>query len=248
MACSPLSVQSGWFINSQLWDNSPSNSFGGKTLTLNSAGLSVQQGANSVFHSRLSNHNILYMILGGQFLVIVDTPTDPGIQTRNLSLLDFSTWTETNVLTVSADSSVPLPIVNPSQGNASVFLAYGQDGTQQTALAIYRSDNGNVLCSVGSIIPTGQTLAEATATQLIIHYDTGNTNHTQSCNLPAGVCTVTSPQPQDFGTLHVGGCPFTPVTKQFTLKNTGNDCLAVNSITNSAPFAVQAIHTEEHRQ
>ena len=240
MACSPLSVQSGWFINSQLWDNSPSNSFGGKTLTLNSAGLSVQQGANSVFHSRLSNHNILYMILGGQFLVIVDTPTDPGIQTRNLSLLDFSTWTETNVLTVSADSSVPLPIVNPSQGNASVFLAYGQDGTQQTALAIYRSDNGNVLCSVGSIIPTGQTLAEATATQLIIHYDTGNTNHTQSCNLPAGVCTVTSPQPQDFGTLHVGGCPFTPVTKQFTLKNTGNDCLAVNSITNSAPFAVQS--------
>ena len=239
MACTPLSIQTGFFINTQPWDNSPSNNFGGKTLTLNTAGLTVQQGANSVFHPRGLNHNILYMILGGQFLVIVDVPTDPGLQTRFLSLVDFSTFTEVNILSVSADSTVPLPIVNPSMGNASAFLAFGQDGTQQTALAIYRSDNGAVLCSVGSIVPTGQTLGEATATSLIIHFNTGNSNHTQTCPLPAGVCTVTTPQPQDFGTLHVGGCAFTPVTKQFTVKNTGNDCLAINSITDSPPFAVQ---------
>jgi von Willebrand factor type A domain/Abnormal spindle-like microcephaly-assoc'd, ASPM-SPD-2-Hydin len=240
MACTPLSIQTGFFINTQPWDNSPNNTFGGKTLTLNTAGLTVQQGAHSVFHSRGLNHNILYMILGGQFLVILDMPTDPGPQTRFLNLVDFSTWTETNILMVSADSTVPPPVVNPSMGNGCVFMAFGQDGTQQTALAIYRSDNGGVLCSVGSIVPTGQTLGEATATQLIIHFNTGNTNHTQVAALPAGVCTVTSPQPQDFGTLHVGGCPFTPVTKQFTLKNTGNDCLAINSITNSPPFTVQS--------
>ena len=240
MACTPLSIQQGFFINTQPWDNSPSNNFGGKTLTLDANGLTVQQGAHSVFHQRLTNHNILYMILGGQFLVIVDTPMDPGLQTRTLDLVDFSTWTEINILTVSADSSVPLPIVNPSQGNASAFMAFGQDGTQQTALAIYRSDNGGVLCSVGSIVPTGQTLGEANATQLIIHFNTGNQNHTQVCPFPAGVCSVTPAITQDFGTLHVGGCPFNPVVKQFTLTNTGNDCLAINSITDSPPFTVQS--------
>lgn len=37
----------------------------------------------------------------------------------------------------------------------------------------------------------------------------------------------------------MGGCSFTPPTKQFTIKNTGSDCLTVTSISNTPPFSVQ---------
>ena len=62
------------------------------------------------------------MVLGNKYLVILDMESGAGASTRWLSLVDFSTWTEVNILTVTASSNaIPPPIVNPSQGNASVF-------------------------------------------------------------------------------------------------------------------------------
>lgn len=245
MACTPLDIQVGYFYNTGNWDNTPSQSFDGKTLTLTTSGpnpgISVQQGPKSVFHAQLSNRTLSYMVLGNKYLVILDMEGGGGASTRWVSLVNFATWTEVPILNVLASSNqVPPPIVNPSPGNGVVFLAYGQDGTQQTSVAIFRSDNGDTLCPLGfTIVPTGQTLAEATATQLIIHYSTGNTNHQQACPRPLGKCQVT-PGSQTFPDVHVGGCPFTAPTKQFTIKNIGDDCLTVTSISNNAPFSVQA--------
>jgi hypothetical protein len=248
MACTPLNIQNGLFITSSVWSNAPSTSFDGKTLTLAAGGpnpgLSVQQGPNSIFHAQLANRSVRYQVLGNKFLVILDTEQGAGPSTRSVSLVNFANWTEVPILSVLASSNaVALPIINPSQGNAAVFLAFGQNGTEHTAVAIHRSDNGDVLCSIGaSIIPTGQTAAEATATNLIIHYNTANQSHTVNCPKPAGECQIT-PTLQTFADKFVGGCPFTPETKQFTIKNVGDDCLTVNSVTDAPPFSVQSTST-----
>lgn len=181
------------------------------------------------------------MVLGNKYLLILDVESIAGSGARRVSLVNFDTWTEVPILTVNASSSVPLPIVNPSQSNGAVFLVFGQDGTQHTNVAIRRSNNGDVLCSLGApIIPTGQTLGEATATELIIHYSTGSTSKQNICPLPIGECKIT-PSSQTFSDVAVGGCPVTTLpTKQFTIENIGNDCLTVNSIANNPPFSVQA--------
>ena len=243
MACTPLNIQAGPFITASAWLTATSASFDGKTLTLApggpNPGLLVQQGAHSLFHAKLANRNLSYQVLGNKFLVILDAEQG-ALGTRSVSLVNFATWTEVPILSVLATSAVAAPIVNPSAGNAAVFLAYGQNGTEHTSVAIYRSDNGAVLCSIGaSIIPTGQTAAEATATQLIIHYSTANTSHTAPCPLPAGKSQIT-PSLQTFADQFTGGCPFTPETKQFTIKNIGDDCLTVTSVTNAAPFSVKS--------
>jgi len=245
VACSPLNIQTGLFLTGTAWSNAPNASFDGKTLTYTAGGANpgivVQQGANSVFHAQLAGRTLKYLVLGNpqKYLVILDAETGASSQ-RWVSIVDFSTWTEVQILTVVAPSAIALPVVNASQGNGSVFLAYGQDGQSHTSVAIYRSDNGAVLCSLGSIfMPTGQTAAEATGTDLLIHYSTAGTSHTFSCPKPLGKSQV-SPALQTFPTVAVGGCPFTPQTRQFTIKNIGNDCLTVTSIANSAPFDVTA--------
>ncbi|CAD6556850.1 hypothetical protein LMG28727_06211 [Paraburkholderia kirstenboschensis] len=245
MACTPLNIDNGLFITTSPWEQTASKSFDGKTVTWTSAGANpgiiVQKGAQSVFHQQLSNHTLHYGVLGNKFLVILDVEGGVGASTRSVSLVNFDTMTEVPVLSVLASSNaVALPVVNPSQGSGSVFLAYGQDGTQQTSVGIYRSDNAAVLCSLGApIIATGQTAGEATATNVIIHYSTGNVSKTQVCPRPLGKCTIT-PALQAFPDVPIGGCPVTPPTKVFTIKNTGTDCLTLNPIAAGAPFSIQS--------
>ncbi|MDQ3668004.1 MAG: choice-of-anchor D domain-containing protein, partial [Acidobacteriota bacterium] len=195
----------------------------------------------SVFHPKGPNRNLSYGVLGNKFLVILDVETGAGSSTRWVSLINFDTMTEVPVLTVGASStSIALPVVNQSAGSGTVFLAYGQNGTEHTSVAIYRSDNAAVLCSLGApIVPTGQTVGEATATELKIHFSTGGVSKTQVCPRPLGKCTIT-PSSQTFADVFVGGCPFTAPTKQFTIKNTGTDCLTVNPISGIGPFTIQS--------
>lgn len=245
MACTPLNINSGLFFTASPWESTPSKSFDGKTVTLTTSGpnpgILVQKGAQSVFHQELANRNLSYGVLGNKFLVILDVETGVGLSQRWVSLINFDTMTEVPVLTVLASSSaVALPVVNQSAGSGTVFLAYGQDGTQHTSVAIYRSDNAAVICSIGApIISTGQTAGEATATDVIIHYSTGGSSKTKVCPRPLGKCTIT-PSSQTFSDVFVGGCPFTPPTKQFTVKNSGTDCLTVNPISGAAPFSIQS--------
>lgn len=245
MVCTPLNIDTGLFFTASPWETTASRSFDGKTITRTTSGpnpgILVQKGAQSVFHAQGLNRNLLYGVLGNKFLVILDVETGAGSSTRWVSLINFDTMTEVPVLTVLASSNaVALPVVNQSAGSGSVFLAYGQDGTQHTSVAIYRSNNAAVLCSLGfTIIPTGQTAGEATATDLIIHYSTGGASHTKVCPRPLGECTIT-PSSQTFADVFVGGCSFTPPTKQFIIKNTGIDCLTVNPISGSGPFIIQS--------
>ena len=240
MACTALNIQSGLFINADPWDTAANKSFDGKNLTLTNSGLTVQQGGNSVFHQKLNNHSLSYKVLGNKYLVILDMEASNVLGTRRVSLVNFQTWTEIPILDVGADSATAPPIVNQSQGNGCVFMVFGQDGTQQTGLSIRRSDDGAVMLSLGGpIIPTGQTLGEATASELIIHYSTGGTSKQSKIPIPVGQSMIT-PFAPDFPDVPIGGCPVTPPTKQYTITNIGNDCLTVNSIADSPPFSVQS--------
>jgi hypothetical protein len=55
VACNPLNIQTGLFLTGTMWSNAPNASFDGKTLTYAAGGanpgITVQQGANSVFHA-----------------------------------------------------------------------------------------------------------------------------------------------------------------------------------------------------
>jgi hypothetical protein len=245
MACTPLNIDPGLFLTTSPWETTASKTFDGKTVTRTTSGpnpgITVTKGAQSVFHQQLNNHNLSYGVLGNKFLVILDVEAGGGPSTRTVTLVNFATMTEVPVLTVLASSNaVALPVVNPSQGSGSVFLAFGQNGTEQTSVAIFRSDNADVLCSLGApIVATGETKGEATATNVIIHFSTANVSKTQTCPRPLGKCTIT-PSSQTFPDVPIGGCPVTPPTKVFTIKNTGTDCLTVNPIAGVAPFSIQS--------
>jgi hypothetical protein len=110
-------------------------------------------------------------VLGNKWLLINDHETSVGPTTRSLSVFNFDTMNEVNVITVSAGSGASQPVVSPSPAG-TMFLAWASDGTQQVGVGIYRSDNGDDLCTLGApIVSTRQTAASATATQLTIHYN-----------------------------------------------------------------------------
>jgi hypothetical protein len=187
------------------------------------------------------------MVLGNKYLLILDIEDIVGLETRRVSLVNFSTWTEVSILTVNANSTIPLPVINASPGAAGnpnqfggvAFLAYGQDGTEHTDVAIHRSDNGKVLGALGyPIVPTGQTSASSDSTNLYILYSTNNASHQTPFPIPSGNCKIT-PLNYTFPDVAIGGCTFAPPTKQFTIKNTGDDCLTINPISSVPPFNVQ---------
>lgn len=138
MACTPLTIQTGLFITLDPWVTAASTTFDGKTVTRTTSGpnpgISVQQGGNSDFFPLLTNHTQNYKVLGNRYLLILDVENaGGGSSTRTVTLLNFATWTPVNILTVTASPiTTALPVVNASLGDGSVFLAYGQDGTQST--------------------------------------------------------------------------------------------------------------------
>nr|MBA2559234.1 choice-of-anchor D domain-containing protein [Propionibacteriales bacterium] len=240
MVCTPLPVDNGAFLNTNPWESTATKTFDGKTVTLTpggpNPGLSIQKGASSHFHPLLAQHQILYAVLGNKWLAINDHETGIGLTTRYISVFNFDTMNEVNVITVSA-TSAQQPVLLPSPAG-SMFLAYGQDGTQLTAVGIYRSDNGALLCGLGApIVATGQTAASATATQLTIHYTTASGSVDHTCPRPTAHSTI-APSFRDFGSVAVGGCPIAPPTRQFTITNSGSDCLTVSAIGNNGPYSV----------
>ena len=246
MACTPLNIDLGLFLTTNPWETTPTKSFDGKTVTNATSGpnpgIAVQKGMQSIpFHTLLANRTLSYGVLGNKYLLILDVEGGGGSSTRRVSLVNFDTMTEVPLFTVLASSNaVPLPVVNASQGSGSVFLAFGQDGTQLTSTAIYRSDNGAVLCALGfSFQATGETKGEATAANVVIHYSSGGSSQTKQCPRPLGKCTIT-PASQTFADVAIGGCAVTPPTKVFTVRNSGTDCLTVNPIAGVAPFAIQS--------
>jgi hypothetical protein len=254
MACVPLNIQPGLFITNATWQLDTSATFDGKTLTLNNdpdnPSIEVKQGSQRLVHqprdTQFGDIVLYYMILGNKYLLIFDSSQNStGSKSLRAWVVDFTTspWKEDEILGMQGthDKDTESIIINPSQGDSSVFFAYrGLTNNRLSSLSILRSDNGAELCKVigeTSSHPTNpqlQTYAEATTTELIIHYTT-DSSHEERCSLPIGECNI-YPVSQAFNNTVIGEQSF----KHFTIKNVGNDCLAINSIANYPPFFIEA--------
>ncbi|MGH7209987.1 MAG: choice-of-anchor D domain-containing protein, partial [Acetobacteraceae bacterium] len=132
-----------------------------------------------------------------------------------------------------------LPFLQNSQGAGSVCLVGAPTSSGIAGLAIFRSDNGTLLCPGpgGPYMPSGQIIGEATATAVQIK--DGGTIIGGPVPFPSGQLQV-QPNSQTFSDVKLGGCPQPPSTKTFTLKNIGNDCIDVTAIGASGPYSVTA--------
>jgi hypothetical protein len=246
-----LVVDVGLFIDvsSTAWSTARSTTIGGKTVTLTDRGVSVRGPTGSApFHQRLPGHVLKYMFFGsGNFLLILDSETGLGDITHRVTLIDFTKTPPSEKLIISGRASstaVPPPNVQFSQGTGSAFLVFNSTGTEVQNLGIYRSDNGTLLCAgPPPFVPTGEIQGEGTGTEVKIHYSSGGMRRTISCLLPSGNSKV-QPTSQTFPDAVVGGHPsLASTTRQFTIRNTGNDRLVVKAIGNNPPFFVASTST-----
>lgn len=248
MACTALGIQAGLFINTQPWSNAPSTSMGGRSVTITGGTtLTVSGPTGSNFMTVATGGNFHYKFFGTANHVVIWETLPGTIQDRHVSLVDFGQTPPAFVpiVFVSVPSSVGQPACDFSQGNGNACLIWAPNSTGEVvSLGIYNSDTGALLCAgPPPFTPTGQTAGEATAASLIIHFSSGGTSSTDTCPLPLGKCQIT-PGSFAFADVVVGGCPVTPPTKNFTIKNIGNDCLSIDGIQNaSGPFALSPVPT-----
>jgi hypothetical protein len=68
-----------------------------------------------------------------------------------------------------AQVAVSPPSIQYSQGSGDAFFIFASTGSSAVGLAIYRGDNAGLLCAGPSpVVPSGQLVGEATATQVRI--------------------------------------------------------------------------------
>jgi hypothetical protein len=211
-------------------------------------GVSVVKGASTKSFPKTASGNVWFANWGNPanfVAVLIIDNVMPGVTgTRSVVIVDTSGTTLTTEvpLMISATSAVSLPHINPSAMNGAVALLWGANDTGPlgtAAVQIIRSSNGDTLCSAVPFAPSGQVSGDVTATHLQIK--NGGTV-VASCPRPTGQSNVT-PDPQNFPEAVIGpGVPpsMSSSTRQFTITNTGDDCLTVNAIGNSGPYAVTA--------
>jgi hypothetical protein len=242
MTCTPFTLQAGLFINASqaVWNNFNEAPVAGKSVSYSGGTLTVNGPNGSTFFTPVANQTVRHRFFGtGNFLAVLFVDTGPGLGNRIMHIIDFTTPSITShqVIFISANSTTPLPFLQSSQGTGAACLVGAPTSSGIAGLAIFRSDNAALLCAgPPPFTPTGQITGEATATAVQIK--DGGTIIGGPSPFPAGKLQVTSPPPNTFPDVKLGGCPQPPSTKVFTLKNIGNDCIMINSITPSGPYSV----------
>jgi von Willebrand factor type A domain len=241
MACTPLSIQPGLFLNSAQddWANTNQSPGGGKSATYTSGTLAVAGPNGSTVFTPGANQEVRHMFFGtGNFMAVLTFDTGVGLGTRSMVIINFTAPTLTTllVLQVSADSTDTLPFLQPSQGSGAACLIGASTSSGLAGLAILRSDTGAVICPGGPpFIPTGQIIGEATATAVQIMQ--GGTIIAGPSPFPSGQLQVQTAS-QTFPNVMLGGCPQPPSTRTFTLINNGNDCIDITAVGSVAPYTV----------
>lgn len=244
MTCTPFTLQAGLFVNASqaTWNNFNEAPAAGKSVSYSNGTLTVNGPNGSTFFSPVANQVIRHRFFGsGNFLAVLMTDTGPGLGNRFLHLIDFTTPTLTShqLIFISADSTTPLPFLQSSAGTGAACLVGAPTSSGIAGLAIFRSDNGALLCAGPTpYMPSGQITGEATASAVQIK--DGGTIIGGPAPFPAGKLQVSPPGPVTFPDVKLGGCPQPPSTKVFTLKNIGTDCIMINSITPAGPYSVTA--------
>jgi hypothetical protein len=247
MACTPfVPPQAGLFINNtqQLWSNSNQTPGAGRSVTYSGGTFTVAGPNGSTVIPSVANRVVHHKFFGpSNFLAVLVSEKGPGPVEHTMLIVDFTAPSiQTNqVLHVLSASTLSLPWLQYAQGSGSLCLIGAPTSSGVAGISILRSDTGAVLCPGPSAFnPTQQVIGEATATAVQIKH--GGAIIGGPCPFPSGKLDV-QPNTQSFGTVVVGGCPQTPPTRQFTLKNTGDDCLQITGIGALAPYSVTSQST-----
>ena len=236
MAC--LNLSNGQFTN-LAWSNTNFNG-GNVTITRTPTSITVERVG---FATALNlNGDFRSAVFGaGQFIALLNINSGGD---RTVYLVDATGASLTTAQVhqqIGVTSAAPLPVIAMSPGSGSLLFVWSSTGTvgEANTLSIVRSDNGDtVLYRLGPVSSLTQTpFAEITSTQLIIHNNNTFSTTPTTGPRPAGSLTVT-PASQPFGQAVIGASnpALATVTRTFTLKNDGDDCLDVTGITDTAPY------------
>ncbi len=243
MACTPLGTPTvGLFENSTqgVW-NSFTETKGGRTVTHSGSGLSVSAPSGTINFSAAGSQVVRHKFFGtdNYLAILTSETTNPGDHWMNIVDFTAPALTSRNVLFVSGNG---LPWLQHSQGSGAVCLIGAPTAFGVAGLAILRSDNGVTICpGPPPFVPTQQIVAEVTAgPPPKVQIKEGGAIKAGPCPLPQGRLTLSPANPATFTTVKIGGCAQPPSTKQFVLKNTGDDCLTINSVGSLAPYNVTA--------
>lgn len=240
MACLNLSNGN---VTSLTWGTNASTNTGDVTITRSVSQITVQK--TSIAGSLVLNGDFRYVVFGADnFVALLRIESS---LTRTVSIVDITgaSLTLTQILQINVPSSQALPNISqsPVNGRAAFFWTGTGTPNEATSLQIVRSDDGSPLLSgFGTVTGLNGTIsAEVTATQLIIHHPNTNNNDSTTGTRPAGSLTIV-PGSQNFGEAVLGASDpsLATITRTFTFRNDGNDCLTINAVANNAPFTVTA--------
>lgn len=241
MVC--LNLSNGFFVP-QNWSTAPNFNAGTVTITRNATQITVQRaglgGSVSMFG------DFLYAVFGDlNFVALLHRDAAATGITWTVSMVDITgpSISSTLLFSVLLPSTNSPPAVAGSPGNGRLALLWSGTGMANQArnMMIVRSDNGAVvLPGPGTISGLNSNIvAEITATQLIIHHPNTGSLDTTTGPRPAGSLSVI-PASQDFGEAVLGGAnpALATITRTFTLRNAGADCLTINAVQNDSPYSV----------
>jgi hypothetical protein len=244
MACLNLSI--GDFVDLD-WSNAPSTDVGDVKVTRAAGSISIEK---EDFPAPLNlNGDFRYAVFGATgFIALLRIDDGAATSTRTVFIVDI-TGASLTTIQVHLQNQVPtghaLPALSRSPGSATLTFVWSSTGnvSEVNTLSIVRSDTGDpVLVALGPKPGINNTIvAEVTASELIIHHPNTFGPDTTAGPRPAGSLTVV-PASQDFGEAVLGAsdASLATITRTFTLRNDGDDCITVAAIANNAPFSLTA--------
>lgn len=187
---------------------------------------------------------------GNSFVAVLEIDDNVGIATRTVYIVDFTGGgaapTAVAIHTQAlVQSSTDTPALLVSQGSESLAFVFSATTTAQEVqrLNIVRSDNGDPVMNGPLTVSgvNGAVGAELTAAELIMRFPNAFNDGEQTMPRPRGECDIVDPT-LDFGEAVLGAdVPgLATTTRTATLRNAGLDCLTIQNIGDSAPFALTA--------
>ena len=143
----------------------------------------------------------------------------------------------------SGSGTSPQLHFHPTQDGLAffIFIADGLPNSSKQHI-VFRTDTGSQICSYGPIFnETAQRMARITSSHTVqIGTSPAPSGFNVLVESPLGQCQVQPSTTLNLPEAVVGGPPALAITtKQFTIKNSGKECLQVNSIQNNPPFSAE---------
>ena len=245
MAC--LNYSSGNFYNSDpslywRYGTTSETLSDGTSISMSISGssgsITISNSSTSTSFSRPLGGEIYFMAFGNpvNYLLVMEVDSSGSTTVIHVNTSDGS-LDRNSIGSVLRSSSIPLPTVMFSPTTGDMFLIIFTNGTSYFNVAIRRSDNGDSLVWAGSYTPTLQTFGDITSTQLVIEDSSGVL---AAAPLPEGESDV-SPSSHTFPSVVIGSGVDPSLSsheEEFTIENSGTDCLTISSITDGSNFQV----------